>query len=100
MMMYNDKTIQFKEVDQNLLEKTTYSEKGIINLFKSMSSEFVLSEKSDFLVRPIKEGNVFHILSHKIGEDITVELKDIYEADFYENSGVVTKNITKKQTLN
>lgn len=94
-MIINGKTIKFKTIEQELLEKTSFSEKGLINVFKSMASEF-LTEKKNFLVR-IAEQDVLHISSQQKGDDVIVELKDIIgNSDYYINSGTITENITRK----
>lgn len=94
-MIINGKNLVIKNIKQELLEKTTFSEKGLNNVFKSMASEF-LTEKKNFLVR-IADKDVLHISSQQNGDDVIVELKDIIDdSDFYINSGVLTENITRK----
>ncbi|MCK2000742.1 hypothetical protein MZM54_04975 [[Brevibacterium] frigoritolerans] len=95
-MEINGVTIIIKDIEQKLLNKTPFSEKGIKNVMKSIASDF-LADKNDFFVHIQSNGNTFHIKREKLSDDtLAIGLKDIYIADLYINSGLKSENITRK----
>lgn len=98
-IMINGTTIEFTTVKEHILSKTSYSEKGIQNVIKSMASEFLM-DQTEYLVRIQLNDDVLHFVSKKLEDRVEVMLKDIYKADFYLNSGILTENVTRKNIEN
>jgi len=101
----NEQIIEFVQPTAEMLGKTApYETVGVKNIMKSMASEFLRNERTDFFVEVIRLARWFHFKTRREGHIVYVELvgvlpddkhlQDNYTIDSYgryENNGPLTK---------
>lgn len=115
--MYNIKQnnqqtdIKFVYPSVEILQKTApYKTEGVLNVMRSMVSQFLLAERTNFLVYVKKLNRWFHFQTRHYQDVVNVELAGVYtnasdlqeicasdSYGMYENSGILTKEIIETE---
>lgn len=107
----NQTTIEFIQPTAEMLEKTApYETVGVKNVMKSMASEFLRKERTDFLVYVTRLERWFHFKKHTNQDIVSVELTGVVSSagdlqdicangsyGMYENNGILTKEIIETE---